>query len=141
MDKTESTAERMKIMVILREDLETWQKVNVASFVISGIASQTGATGEPYRDDSGEAYLPMIKDPVMAFSADTEKLHLLREKLTSRDMPFAIFTDEIFNTFNDKDNRAAVAAVKTPDLSLAGLAFRAKRNMADKLTKGLSLLR
>lgn len=80
----------------------------------------------------------------MFFSVNTETLNLMREKRTSRDIPVTIFTDEIFNTFNDDDNRAAVAAVavvKIPSLSLAVLAFWTKKNMADKLTKGLSLLR
>lgn len=136
-----SSNEIMRIMVILRDDLETWQKVNVTSFLISGIASQDNTTGESYLDASGGVYLPMIKDPVMVFSVTLQNLQIVREKVTSRSIPTAIFTDEIFNTYNDDDNRAVVAAVKSEDLRLAGVAFRSRKNMADKLTKGLNLLK
>ena len=54
-----------KIAVILRQDLATWQKLNVTAFTISGIAASVeDVTGEPYRDGSGNVYLPMFRQPV-----------------------------------------------------------------------------
>jgi hypothetical protein len=43
-----------KIAVVIRTDLETWQKLNVASFLAGGIAAAFPACiGEPYEDGSG----------------------------------------------------------------------------------------
>jgi hypothetical protein len=41
----DSELEGMKIALVLRDDLPVWQKLNVASFTISGVASQPGAVG------------------------------------------------------------------------------------------------
>lgn len=65
-------SEGMKIAVVLRDDLETWQKLNVAAFTVSGVASQSGAVGEPYRDADGNDYLPMFKEPVLVFATTAE---------------------------------------------------------------------
>jgi hypothetical protein len=48
----------IKIAIVLREDLEPWQRLNVAAFTISGVASQDGAVGDPYRDDKGSMAYP-----------------------------------------------------------------------------------
>jgi hypothetical protein len=45
----------------------------------------------------------------------------------------------LFATGNDYDNRAAVAAVATDALDLAGLGLHADRKAVDKVTKGLAL--
>jgi hypothetical protein len=51
----------------------------------------------------------------------------------------AIYTEDLFTTYNDVDNRAAVAA-PTADLKLVGVAVYADRRVADKILKGLRLL-
>ena len=48
-----------------------------------------------------------------------------------------MFTDDLFTTGHDAANRAAVLAVEADDLSFVGIAFRADRRAADKITKGL----
>ncbi|MGH6930088.1 MAG: DUF2000 family protein [Dongiaceae bacterium] len=47
----------------------------------------------------------------------------------------------MFATGNDGDNRAAVQAVRSEDLRLAGKALRGERKAVDKALKGLSLHR
>jgi hypothetical protein len=71
----------MKIAVILRDDLEPWQRLNVAA---SGVASQDGAVGETYRDGSGNTYLPMFKDPVLVFGATEDEMGRTVERARSR---------------------------------------------------------
>ena len=40
-----------KIAVLLREDLEVWQRLNVTAFLVSGIAQRAPEViGEPYAD-------------------------------------------------------------------------------------------
>ncbi|HEU4999344.1 MAG TPA: DUF2000 family protein [Lapillicoccus sp.] len=56
-----------------------------------------------------------------------------------RGLGTAVFTDAMFTTGNDVDNRAVVAAVAGPDLVLAGLAVVGARNAVDKSVKGAVL--
>jgi hypothetical protein len=129
-----------KIAVVLREDLEIWQKLNVTAFLASGVAATAPASiGEPYRDGSGTQYLPMFGQPVMVFAGSPEQVRGAYERALAREVVPSIFTADLFRTGNDIDNRAAVAAVAAADLDLVGIAFRADRRVADKVLKGLAL--
>ena len=47
-----------KIVVVLRDDLAPWQRVNATAFMISGIAGTAPETvGEPYEDEIGRAHV------------------------------------------------------------------------------------
>ena len=60
-----STRFDTKIVVVLRDDLATWQRLNVTAFLVSGIAATTPELiGEPYADADGTAYAPMFRQPV-----------------------------------------------------------------------------
>jgi hypothetical protein len=83
----------------------------------------------------------MFNEPVLVFGATYEELKRTAERARSRDVPFSLFTEELFSTFNDADNRKAVASVPTEDLALVGVAFRCERKVADKILKGLKLAR
>jgi hypothetical protein len=127
-----------KIAVVLRDDLAVWQKTNVTAFLVSGIAGTVpGVTGEPYRDASGNEYLPMFVQPVLVYEADDEALRRAYERAMSRGVTPAIYTNELFTTNHDSANRAAVAAVAAPDLDLVGFAFRAERKTVDKIVDRL----
>ncbi len=128
-----------KIAVVVRDDLAVWQKLNVTAFTTSGIAGSYDILGKPFEDADGARYLPMIVQPVMVYEASAEKLRTVYERARSREVDFALYTEELFSTPHDEANRAAVKAVKSADLKLVGLAFRAERKVADKLVKGLSL--
>jgi hypothetical protein len=129
-----------KIAVVLREDLAGWQKINVTAFLVSGIAGTVeGVVGEPYRDGSGNEYLPMFVQPVLVYGADGGGLRRAFERAVSRDVTPAVYTRELFVTNHDQANRAAVAAVPTDDLDLVGIAFRAERKTVDKIVDRLRL--
>lgn len=131
-----------KIAVILRSDLPPWQKLNVTAFTISGIAATVPeVTGDPYEDGSGNQYLPMFKQPVLVFEADPDQLRNAYERAMASDLPLAIFTEALFSTGNDIDNRAAVKAVPRDELTLVGIALRAPKKRVDKVVKGISLHR
>ena len=60
-----------KIAVMIRTDLEPWQKLNVASFLAGGIAAAfPECIGEPYGDASGTKYLSLIGQPILIYGAD-----------------------------------------------------------------------
>jgi len=129
-----------KIAVIVQSDLPTWQKLNMTAFLSSGIAAtEAGIIGEPYQDGSENAYLPMFRQPVLVFGATPEQLREVYRRAQSRGVRLAIFTEELFSTGNDADNRAAVRAVAAPDLKITGLALHAPRNQVDKIVKDLAL--
>ncbi|WP_367322242.1 DUF2000 family protein [Streptomyces sp. HUAS ZL42] len=126
-----------KIAVLLREDLETWQRLNVTAFLVSGLGAQLPELiGEPYEDGDGVPYLPMFRQPVLVFEATKETLTTAHARALSRALPRAVFTHDLFTTGNDRDNRAAVRAVPTGELDLVGLAVYGPRNAVDKVVKG-----
>jgi hypothetical protein len=120
--------------------LRVWQKTNVTAFLVSGIAGTVpGVVGEPYRDASGNEYLPMLVQPVLVYEADGTALRRAYERALGRGVTPAVYTHELFATDHDEANRAAVAAVAGPDLDLVGIAFRAERKTVDKVVDRLRL--
>ncbi|MFE1175698.1 DUF2000 family protein [Streptomyces sp. NPDC058773] len=136
---TENTPVRFdtKIAVLLREDLEPWQRLNVTAFLVSGLGSQLPEViGEPYADADDTPYLPMFRQPVLIFEGTKETLTAAHRRTLSRALPRSVFTSDLFGTGNDRDNRAAVRAVPTDLLDLVGLAVYGPRNAVDKVLKG-----
>jgi len=126
-----------KIAVLLRDDLLTWQRLNVTAFLVSGItAAQPALIGEPYEDGDGVRYLAMIGQPILVFEGSAETLKAAHARAVGRHLPSAIFTADLFATGNDDDNRAAVRAVTTEKLDLVGVAVHGPRNAVDKVVKG-----
>ncbi|MGW0921014.1 DUF2000 family protein [Streptomyces sp. NPDC002755] len=126
-----------KIAVLLREDLETWQRLNVTAFLVSGLGTAfPEVIGEPYEDADGVRYLSMLRQPVLVFEGTKETLTAAHARVLSRSLPRAVFTSDLFATGNDRDNRAAVRAVPTAGLDVVGLAVHGPRNAVDKVLKG-----
>jgi hypothetical protein len=126
-----------KIAVLLRDDLLTWQRLNVCAFLASAIASAgPELIGEPYADADGSAYLPMFRQPVLVFSGSKETMTAAHSRAMARDIPIAVFTSDLFATDNDRDNRAAVRAVPRDQLDLVGIAVHGPRNAVDRVLKG-----
>lgn len=126
-----------KIAVLLRDDLEPWQRLNVTAFLVSGLGSQEPeVVGEPYQDADGTPYLPMFRQPVLVFQGDRRTLTSAHARALARVLPRSVFTADLFTTGNDRDNRAAVRAVPRDELDLVGLAVYGPRNAVDKVIKG-----
>jgi hypothetical protein len=129
-----------KLAVVLEDSLAVWQKTNVTAFLVSGIAATVpGVVGEPYRDGTGNEYLPMFVQPVLVYQADATALRRAYERAMSRDVELAVYTRELFETGHDLANRAAVATVPADVLDLVGIAFRAERKVVDKVVDRLRL--
>lgn len=129
-----------KIAVVVREDLQTWQKLNITAFTVSGIAGTVeGIIGEPYEDGSGNQYLPMFRQPVLVFHANAEQMRTVYQRALSRQVRFSIFTEDLFQTNNDNDNRATVRARQQEELVVVGMALWAEKKSVDKVLSGLKL--
>ncbi|MEU1489172.1 DUF2000 domain-containing protein [Streptomyces sp. NPDC005775] len=131
-----------KIAVLLREDLETWQRLNVTAFLVSGLGTAVPeVVGEPYADADDTPYLPMFRQPVMVFEGPKELLTTAHTRAVSRGVTLSVFTSDLFATGNDRDNRAAVRAVRRDGMDLVGMAVYGPRNAVDKILKGASMHR
>src|SRR5580700_5892718 len=123
-----------KIAVVIRTDLEAWQKLNVTAFLAGGIAAAfPECIGEPYQDGSGTPYLSLIGQPILIYGADGKAL----ARALARNVTSAVYTEDMFKTSHDAANREVVNAVIRSELNLVGLAMRAERKVIDKIVDGL----
>jgi hypothetical protein len=127
-----------KIAIVIRADLEVWQKLNVASFLAGGLAATfPECVGEPYEDGSGTTYQALIGQPILIYGANRPALSRALERALARNVTPAVYTEDMFTTAHDAANRAVVKAVARADLDLVGLAIRAERKVIDKIVDGL----
>nr|UWI48480.1 DUF2000 domain-containing protein [Clostridioides difficile] len=128
-----------KIKIVLRNDLEMWQELNITAFLMSGIAGTQNIIGQPYIDKDNIHYLPMSQQSIMIHTASSEQMKELLKKALTKDIVISIFTEELFETYNDEDNRAMISQFKTDDLNPVGIGLRGKKNHVDRLLKGFDL--
>jgi hypothetical protein len=128
-----------KIAVLVRDDLATWQRLNVTAFLASGIAANPELLGAPYVDADDTRYLPMLRQPVLVFEGSKEVLAAAHQRAVRRGLPAAVYTFDMFATGHDEANRAVVRAVPGDQLDLVGLAVHGPRNAVDKVVKGATL--
>ena len=129
-----------KLAIVVRDDLQTWQKLNVTAFLAGAVAAGGDQViGEPYEDGSGRKYLAMFAQPVLVFVGSAEQLTIAYGRAVAHRVRLGVFTEELFGTDNDADNRSVVAAVSADSLRLVGLALHDQRRVVDKVLRGLRL--
>ncbi|MCP3384273.1 MULTISPECIES: DUF2000 family protein [unclassified Bradyrhizobium] len=127
-----------KIAVVIRNDLQAWQKLNVASFLTSGVAAAfPECIGDTYEDASATKYLALIGQPILIYGADGPALSRALDRALTRSVTPAVYTEDMFKTTHDAANREAVKTVARTDLNLVGIAMRADRKVIDKIVDGL----
>jgi len=129
-----------KLAIVVRDDLMTWQKLNVTAFLVSGFGSYAPSMiGEPYVDGSERRYLAMLVAPVVVLAGDAAAVRRAFNRAVERSIPMSVYTDDMFSTSNDRDNRAAVRRVATGELGLAGFGLIGDRRQVDKALDRLRL--
>lgn len=129
-----------KIAIVVRDDLATWQKLNVTAFLTSGIVAQSPTIiGEAYRDAAGNVYNPMSIQPVVVLAADQETLRTIHRRSLEREITVSAYIEEMFATGHDVANRAVFAEFQPDNARLVGLALRADKKIVDKITKGAKM--
>jgi hypothetical protein len=129
-----------KVAILVRDDLATWQRLNVTAFLVSGIAAANPQLiGAPYRDADGGTYLALLGLPTLVFEADRETIAAARERAASRELPVAIYVQEMFTTGYDAANRGTTEDVPAADLDLVGIAVHGPKSQVDKVVKGAHL--
>jgi len=126
--------------VVLREDLEVWQKLNVTAFLSSGIIGRKPELiGEEYRDADGNVYNALSIQPVIVLASDGATLSKIHARALEREVPASVYIEEMFATNHDAANRAVFAKFGPDDARIVGLALHADKKTVDRITKGAKL--
>lgn len=129
-----------KIAIVVRDDLATWQKLNVTAFLTSGIIAQSPAViGETYRDAVGNVYNPLSIQPIVVLGADQQTLRTIQRRSLEREVTTSAYIEEMFATGHDAANREVFSQFSPDDAKLVGIAMRAERKLVDKITKGAKM--
>ena len=129
-----------KIAIVLREDLATWQKLNVTAFLMSGIVGATaGLIGEPYEDAAGNRYNSLLIQPVIVLAADAATIAKVYERAMERRVRLSLYIEDMFATGHDAANRETVKQRSPEGMPVVGLALREERKLVDKITKGAKM--
>lgn len=129
-----------KIAIVVRDDLATWQKLNVAAFLASGVlGANDDLLGEPYEDADGNFYSPLIVQPLIVLTTDTAGLKKIHERGLARGVRLSLYIEDMFSTAHDAANRAAMKQYACSDLNIVGLALRGAKRVVNKVTKGAKI--
>ncbi|BEL75617.1 MULTISPECIES: DUF2000 domain-containing protein [Serratia] len=129
-----------KIAFIVRDDLPTWQRLNVVAFLATGIAAAAPEIiGERYVDAQGRRYGAISGQPMLIFAADLPGLQNVHRKGLERELTLIPYVHAMFATGHDEANRQVFRAEDAGNLDLVGLGLRGPKKAVDKAIKGLAL--
>ena len=129
-----------KIAFIVRDDLPTWQRLNVVAFLATGIAAAAPEIiGERYVDAQGRRYGAISGQPMLIFAADLPGLQNVHRKGLERELTLIPYVHAMFATGHDEANRQVFRAEDADNLDLVGLALRGPKKAVDKAIQGLAL--
>ena len=129
-----------KIAIVLLNSLQIWQKLNVTSFLTSGIIGEDPSLlGDSYEDNSDYKYLPLNRQPVIILEADLQNLKKIHLRIINKSLKSSIYINDMFSSGHDEANRKTVKKYQSEELPLVGLAIREKKSIVDKLIKGSKL--
>jgi len=129
-----------KIAILVRDDLQMWQRLNVTAFLATGIAAAAPeAMGAPYVDAAGRRYANMCGQPILVFQGALSALQAAHRVALERELTVVPYVLAMFSTGHDEANRQVFMAEDPDNLNLVGLALRGSKKAVDKATKGLSL--
>ncbi|UII73568.1 DUF2000 domain-containing protein [Pseudomonas sp. HN11] len=129
-----------KVAIIVRNDLQIWQRLNVVAFLASGIASAAPeAIGDTYVDANGHVYGKMLGQPMLIFEADLVGIQAAHRIALARDITVVPYVFAMFSTGHDEANREAFLAEDPQHLNLVGIGIRGPKKAVEKATKGLLL--
>lgn len=129
-----------KLVIVVRDDLQVWQKVNIASFLVSGVlAREPDLIGEPYIDAVGNKYHALPRKPIVVLAADGTILTAIHRRALERQVPFALYIEPMFATAHDQANRTVFAEYGPDTAPVVGIALHEDRRVVDRITKGARL--
>lgn len=130
-----------KIALVIKNDLQSWQKLNVASFLASSIAIKFPDThGKEFINASGTVYLPFIKHPILIYKAESEaEMKRAFNRANERELAIGIYTEPLFATKNEGENHIEIAKHTDENQILVGIAIYGESKKVSKALDGLKL--
>jgi len=129
-----------KIAFIVRNDLATWQRLNVVAFLATGIASSAPEIiGQPYIDALERQYGCISGQPMLVFEASRDELQKVHRKGLERELCVIPYIHAMFSTGHDEANREVFKAENVDDMDFVGIAIQGPKKVVDKVLKGLTL--
>ncbi|MBB4954337.1 hypothetical protein H4S14_002299 [Agrobacterium vitis] len=129
-----------KFVIVLRDDMLFWQKLNVTAFLTSGIVgARSEIIGEAYQDAAANSYYPLCIQPIVILSADRETMATIHKRSLQRQVQSSLYIEEMFVTGDDVANRAVFAQYDPETANVVGIAIHADKKSVDKITKGAKM--
>ncbi len=128
-----------KIAIVIKNDLENWQKLNVASFLASSVAIKFPDThGKSFINASNAEYLPFIKHPILIFKAENDaEMKRAFNRAKERELNIGIYTAPLFATKNEEENLIEIAKCNDEDQNLVGIVIYGDTKKVNKALDGL----
>ncbi|MDW3196448.1 MAG: DUF2000 domain-containing protein [Cytophagales bacterium] len=128
-----------KIAIVIKDDLQHWQKLNVASFLASSVAVRFPEThGQPFVNASNSEFLPFIKQPMLIYKADDpSQLDRAFRRAKERDLHIGVFTSPLFLTKNEVENHLEIGKTTDESQDLAGIVIYGENKKVNKALNGL----
>src|SRR5262249_3199007 len=83
-----------KIAIVIRDDLPTWQRLNVTAFLMSGITpANPSIIGQPYQNAPGQTFLAMSVQPIIVLAGDLRTLRTIHGRAIERGVPHAAYVE------------------------------------------------
>ena len=128
-----------KIGIIIRDDLKTWQKLNVTAFLASAVAIEFPELhGGHLVTASNSIYMPFLKQPIVIYKADgIEQMKRAFKRAKERELHIGIYSYPLFATMTEEDNLKTMASVTDDEQDLVGLVFYGDVKKVNKAVDGL----
>ena len=121
-----------KVAFLVRDNLETWQRLNVTAFLASGItAANAQLVGEPFLNAPTGSSTCLCWGFPCSSSRARRRARQPRGSVRSAATSVAVYTHDMFRTGHDAANRAVVRSVSGANLDLVGLAVHGPKNTVD----------
>ena len=123
-----------KLVLVIKDNLASWQKLNVAAFLASSVAIRFPEThGAEFVNASGSAYLPFIKQPILIYKAEnSDEMNRAFARAKERDLHIGIYTEPLFATKNEAENQIEIAKATDQSQVLVGIAIYGEAKKIDK---------
>jgi len=128
-----------KIVIIVRDDLKSWEKLNVTAFLASAVAIEFPELhGRHLVTASGNTYLPFIKQPVLVYKADDiNQMQRVFKRAKERELHIGIYSSQLFETMTEQDNLDETARYTDDEQDLVGLVIYGENKKVNKAIDGL----
>jgi hypothetical protein len=128
-----------KIAIIIRDDLQNWQKFNVTAFLASAIAIEFPELhGHHLVTASNNTYLPFLKQPILIYKAEgIDQMKRVFNRAKDRELNIGIYSYPLFSTMTEEDNLLETASKTDDEQDLVGLVIYGENKKVNKAIDGL----